>query len=439
MAEAKIPYGVYRIRPLSRGRLYLHLDQTNSRISLRPLGEGQEEVDQRWDIAPVESKPNTYTIRHLDRTYALSYADGDPSAYLSVIKDSVEWAIQPRPSGYFSFTVVGKEDLAVKFDIENKDKVPFSTKQPNDANQLWLFEKFREPTPSPERTFATEFFPLTVGEAAKQEYDIIVVGSVVGGGVLVHDIYDTNFRIGPKNSKKVLLLERGGLTFHSHCLNTARPVDLVKDRGQHNDFFFHRFWGDFEIVRCCDKCQDTCNRKGPWECCNGPTGKCCDNCYNKTPDFWSGGPMYNLGGRSAAWGLFIPRIHDRTLREHFPKTIGHELLETYYSKAEYLMNLSLPRSEKIHRHVIDRLNADGLAAVPDSRVQWNWARIASEFQREHNFNFAQGAYSSIDKILEIALGKENEGVGKALADPSVHIALTAKLIMIGTFRSPPLS
>ncbi|EUC58267.1 GMC oxidoreductase [Rhizoctonia solani AG-3 Rhs1AP] len=151
--------------------------------------------------------------------------------------------------------------------------------------------------------------------------------------------------------------------------------------------------------------------------------------------------MYNLGGRSAAWGLFIPRIHDRTLQVHFPKAVGEALLSTYYRKAEYLMNLSLPRSEKEHRYVIDRLNADGLAAVPNSRVQWNWARIASEFQRENNYSFAQGAYSSIDKILEIALGRDNDGEGPVNADPKVRVALNAEVrsLIMDWSQDPPVA
>lgn len=34
-------------------------------------------------------------------------------------------------------------------------------------------------------------------------------------------------------------------------------------------------------------------------------------------------------------------------------------------------------------------------------VQWQWGRIASEFCDQKNFDFARGAYSTIDKLLEI--------------------------------------
>ncbi|EUC60729.1 GMC oxidoreductase [Rhizoctonia solani AG-3 Rhs1AP] len=441
MVEVKLPYGVYRIRPLSKERLYLHLNRTSSHVSVRPLGQGSDEVDQRWDLAPVENKPNTYTIRHFHLKFNLSYTDVEQSSYLSKV-GSIEWIIKPSSSGHFSFTTGEKEKLAVELDINNKDKILLNTIQPNNANQLWLFEKFEYASSSSRgQTFTTAFFPLTAREAANQDYDIIVVGSGVGGGVLIHDIYDTNFKIGPNNAKKVLLLERGGLTFHSHCLNTARPVDLVKDRSQQNDFFFRRFWGKFDIVKCCDRCTDMCGGKPFDSCCNDSNPNCCDECCNKPSTGWYGGPMYNLGGRSAAWGLFIPRIHDRTLQVHFPKAIGDDLLTTYYRKAEYLMNLSLPRSEQAHRHVVDRLNAEGPAAVPNSQIQWSWARIASEFQREDNYSFARGAYSSIDKILEMALGRENDGEGPVKADPNVHVALNAEVrsLIMDWSQNPPVA
>ncbi|CAE6447884.1 unnamed protein product, partial [Rhizoctonia solani] len=426
---------------LSRERLYVHFDGASSGVILRST-ESEESI-QKWIVTPVGgNKPNTYTIKPAgDSPLTLAYADEEPNKFLTVKEGTVvEWVVQSRSSGHLSFAVAG-EDWVVNTDTQNKEKVTLGKPDPNDANQLWLFEKTDESTPSRQPSFQTEFFPLTAREAAKQEYDIIVVGSGIGGGVLVHDIYDTNFRIGRKNAKKVLLLERGSLTFHSHCLNTARPVDLVKDRGQHNDFFFHRFWGKFNIVECCKDCANKCLDKPPNECCKEPALKCCDICYNRTPNHWYGGPMYNLGGRSAAWGLFVPRIHDRTLQKYFPKIVGDELLTTYYTKAERLMNLSLPHTDKIHRHVIDRLNTDGLAAVPDSRVQWNWARIASEFQRENNFNFAQGAYSSIDKILEIALGKENEGVRNTPADDNVRIALNSEVrsLIFDWSKNPPVA
>ncbi|CEL61404.1 hypothetical protein RSOLAG1IB_09996 [Rhizoctonia solani AG-1 IB] len=403
--------GRYRIRALCRDRLYVQLDDNDTRIRLAADTTGS---GQQWSVTPVEGERNTYIIKSGDGKYTLAWDTENPNegsiGKFLVPKEGIEikWLIQRRGSGGFGIAIPQEENLAV--DFQNKEKVSFIQKDPNDANQLWIFEN--EETPAPQRqSFQTEFFPLSVKEAAQEQYDIIVVGSGIGGGVLVHDIDDTNFRIGPKNAKKVLLLERGSFTFHSHCLNTARPVDLVKDRGQHNDFYFRRFWQQYDLE-------------------------------NTDEASWDGGPMYNLGGRSAAWGLFVPRIHDRPLRNHFSDEVSGELLNKYYSKAERLMNLSFPQTSKIHRHVIDRLNADGPAAGPDSQVQWNWARIASEFHSEANFNFAQGAYSTIDKIFEIAQGKENPDRGKSPGQgKNLQVALDAEVysLVMDWTQNPPVA
>lgn len=213
------------------------------------------------------------------------------------------------------------------------------------------------------------FFTLTVDEAAQSDnYDIIIIGSGIGGGVLANDLYDTNLKVG--NAKRVLLLERGGLVFHSHSLNTARPTG---DRGRQNDAMFAKFRDQYV--------------------------------FSPPQPEWDGGPMYCLGGRSAAWGLFAPRIHDSILNDRFHDKVHRHLSNTYYDKAERLMLLSLPTTRRIHQRIMDRLNISGLAAEKESQVQWKWGRIASEFADPTNFDFAEGAYSSIDKILEISMSQ----------------------------------
>jgi choline dehydrogenase-like flavoprotein len=201
-------------------------------------------------------------------------------------------------------------------------------------------------------------------------YDIIIVGTGIGGGVLATDLFDTNSKIGFA-AKKILIIEKGDLLFHSHCLNASRPSGFAEDRGQQNDTFFSAFR---EVYPGTDP----------------------------DPKNWNGGPVYCLGGRSSVWGLFAPRIHDSTLKDFFPKNVREELINEYYEKAEKLMKLSLPVTKPRHQHLIDRLNA---TADPNARVQWNWGRIASEFSDSRNYDFAEGAYSTIDKLLEIAMSK----------------------------------
>ena len=72
-------------------------------------------------------------------------------------------------------------------------------------------------------------------------------------------------------------------------------------------------------------------------------------------DPWAGGPLYCLGGRSNAWGLYIPRIDQKTMKEFFPPSVVADLVDdkdpkkgNYYKKAEYLM---LNKDYKHHKDV----------------------------------------------------------------------------------------
>ena len=58
--------------------------------------------------------------------------------------------------------------------------------------------------------------------------------------------------------------------------------------------------------------------------------------------------------------------------------------------------------------------------------QWQWGRIASEFHDERNFDFAAGAYSTIDKLLEIAMSKGSKG-GVPVEHPNWKILLDTEV------------
>jgi hypothetical protein len=184
---------------------------------------------------------------------------------------------------------------------------------------------------------------------------------------LASDLFDRYRKLG--RTKKVLVVEKGGILFHSHCLNTSRPNDPGTGRGQDNDAFFRDFRTPYNM--------------------NPPND----------PD-WNGGAVHCLGGRSPVWGLFAPRPHDETLERYFPKSVRDDLVNTYFEQAENLMKLSTPKTKPVHQHVMDRLN---LTCDPEAHVQWKWGRITSEFHDERNFTFSKGAYSPIDKLLEIAM------------------------------------
>lgn len=210
----------------------------------------------------------------------------------------------------------------------------------------------------------------------------------MGGGILAGDLFDSNNMVGEKSAKHILVIEKGGLVFHSHCLNASRPAG-IEDRDQLNDAFFARFRSNFTLS------QDT------------------------NAEDWKGGPVYGLGGRSTVWGLFAPRIHDRNLKRYFPAKVRSELLETYYRKAETLMSVCLPTTTPVHRDFMERVNM--LSSEADLEVQWQWGRIASEYSQDGNFGIPPGAYSAVDKLVEIAMSKPIDKVSEPREHELVEI------------------
>ena len=242
------------------------------------------------------------------------------------------------------------------------------------------------------KTYEAQWFQLTPEKAATETYDIIVIGTGMGAGVVAGDLFDTNTRLG-KNAKSVLVIEKGGLAFNSHCLNAARPSGYGEDWGQQNDTFFALFKDDYAF---------------------------------KDPDqskLWKAGPMFNIGGRGAAWGLFCPRIHDEPLEAKFGTDLYKDLRDTWYTEAETLMALSLPLTNTIHQNIMDRMNIK----TKSKGCQWQWGRIASEFSDSRNFDFAQGAFSPIDKILEIAMSKHRDSSGASIEHPNWKILINTEV------------
>jgi len=364
----------------------------NGEISVSPRNMSKD--GQKWNVVrQLDQNYHTYKITSFDNKYTLSW--NESHELVGETSSSSRWTVEIWAPGMPRLIADRQGDRWAEAMGDKKIKIMPSNS--THVMQHWVFEPIEQDARATP-TFESKFFTLTVEQAAHQdpgkEYDIIIVGSGIGGGILAHDLFDTNRMLG-KHAKRVLLLEKGGLVFHSHCLNSARPDGLVNDRGQQNDTFFRMFREDFVF--------------------DPPLSN----------EDWNGGPIFALGGRSSAWGLFSPRIHDDNLAKYVHPDVSAALRGEYYDRAERLMLLSTPTTKPIHQHVMDRLNIEGLEEVKESQVQWEWGHIASEFSDDSNFDLARGAYSSIDKLLEIAMSKPTDASGKIVEHEYFKTVLNA--------------
>lgn len=147
-----------------------------------------------------------------------------------------------------------------------------------------------------------QFFPPNLDEG--QLYDVIVVGSGIGGGILADQLSDLGL--------DVLVLEAGSYLFPTHTANLPRQHRI----GQ----FDKHLWTLYEQFKV-------------------------QNFVNAPGSTFDGGQAFNLGGKSIFWGGLIPRMAWWEL-ERWPRTMRWYLEGNGYQQAEDVMNrIPLPPTD----------------------------------------------------------------------------------------------
>ena len=196
-----------------------------------------------------------------------------------------------------------------------------------------------------------------------QPYDVIIVGSGIGGGILADEVSDLGFR--------VLVLEAGGLLFPTHVANLPRRHRL--DRNQVIKHIWE-LWGDFQSKQ--------------YE-------KLANNDYD-------GAYGFNLGGRSLFWGAFIPRMTSWEL-DFWGQDVKWALEDVYYQRAEDVLGRSTQPRTLYVRSILKFLRT----ALPE--LNHMDAPVSARQNAVDSNTVASGVFSTADLLMESSLTGGRDG------------------------------
>lgn len=184
------------------------------------------------------------------------------------------------------------------------------------------------------------------------EYEVIIIGSGMAGGVLADRLSDSGI--------KTLVLEAGGAPFETHIANLPR-----RQRKGFQKHIWER-WFDFRV-------------------------KNCDSGSNN--DYTEGYQGFNLGGRSVFWGGFIPRMTSAEL-DYWPNELKWDLEDRYYQLAEEIMGRSSAPLTEFTRSVHKLLRKE-------FRDYSHFdAPMAIDKSLEGSNTISSGVFSTADLLLE---------------------------------------
>lgn len=207
-----------------------------------------------------------------------------------------------------------------------------------------------------------------------REYEVIVVGSGMGGGILASRLADAGV--------DVLVLEAGSLLFPTHVGNLPRRLSFGAPQKH-----VWSLWPDFKVI----------NYEG-----------------DEAPEF-DGGQAFNLGGRSVFWGGLIPRQSEWELAS-WPADVRSDLLNTWYSEAEEALNRTPPDPSDYQRDSKAALEGHfpGYAAED--------AAMALQYEGATPWSVPAGFFSTASLLLEDIL-VDDPGPGRARPTLNLHFAV----------------
>lgn len=202
------------------------------------------------------------------------------------------------------------------------------------------------------------FFAPTLD--SERVWDVVVVGSGVGGGVVADALSDRGVR--------TLVLEAGSYLFPTHIANLPRAHQV--------GVFDKHVWGLF----------------------NQPPFR--RSLFTNEPGSTYGGAYgYNLGGRSVFWGAFTPRMRAWEYNEpdsEWPPAVRDDLLcRGYVERAEALLKVGPPRPSDYQQaakaHLTELLGPAFTVVDAPMAVQ----RQTSELR-----TLSAGVFSTADLLME---------------------------------------
>ena len=196
-----------------------------------------------------------------------------------------------------------------------------------------------------------------------QPYDVIIIGSGMGGGILADEVSDLGFR--------VLVLEAGGLLFPTHVANLPRRHRL--DRNQVTKHIWE-LWGDFQSKQ--------------YE-------KLANNDYD-------GAYGFNLGGRSLFWGAFIPSMTSWEL-DFWGQDVKWALEDVYYQRAEDVLGRSTQPRTLYVRSILKFLRT----TLPE--LNHMDAPVSARQNPVDSNTVASGVFSTADLLMESSLTGGRDG------------------------------